>query len=67
MKTMVAAGRWPDDVEYDLPREGPRFEGEKEREDGRLSYTYAGGERCGWCDRPIQECIDDPCEHYQNG
>lgn len=65
MKTMVAAGSWPDDwdeadVEYEEARERMLVDGEEP-----LTYHRHGGERCAWCDRPIETCLEDPCEHYQ--
>lgn len=32
----------------------------------RLAYEHHGDIRCGWCDRPLEECRTDPCDHYDN-
>lgn len=30
----------------------------------RLAYEHHGAVRCGWCDRPLEECRKEPCDHY---
>ena len=45
---------------------GEQEVGELLQEEGtpRLAYEHHGAIRCGWCDRPLEECRTDPCDHY---
>ena len=64
-RELVAGGRWPGPWEYD--EEEVRYEETPCRTwvpGERLSYYHDQEERCGWCDRPISVCLEDPCPHY---
>lgn len=64
----LAGGWWPDDWsasdEVEYPEGGCEI-GPPEEE--RVRYEYEGTERCGWCGRPIDACLEDPCDHYREG
>lgn len=61
---MIAAGRWPgpwraagEDEEVTYPEEGCNIGPPNDERE----------ETCGRCGRPIDVCIADPCEYFQEG